>query len=73
MSTELTKVARMAFKSKEVKQKVGEACGVAEDRIYYWLRVNSKNLLRIDVLSAISDVTGLSIDQLITKVQTEAA
>lgn len=65
MTIELSKVARMALDNREVKQKIADQCKVLEGSVYYWIRTNSKNLLRMDVLTIISQETGLPIENLI--------
>jgi transcriptional regulator with XRE-family HTH domain len=61
----------MVLRDRQLKQKLATFAGVTENTIYEWLRTDSRSIFRIDLLEAISQETGIAVEDLITRVPAE--
>ena len=68
---ELSKVTKMVLKDRRLKKKIAAFCGVTETTVYDWLRKGSGDMLRLDILTVISEDTGIPVEELTCKVQPE--
>ena len=63
----LTKTANLAIKGMVVKEKkrLCNKIGITIDTLYRWLRTNDDSLTKRNVLKAISEETGIPIDDIL--------